>query len=175
MTSLKQTQANRKNAQKSTGPKTVEGKAVVSLNAVKHGLLSRKILLSDEKKAELDEFGRRIRSQLQPVGEMENYLVDRIISAAWRLRRVLEVEAKIFNRERFDYPGEDEGLGLAWIRAAQKPDAFSKLSRYETTIERGLYKALHELQRLQATREGKDAPLPAAVDVDISMDGKETP
>ena len=41
-------------------------------------------------------------------------------------------------------------LGLTFIRDGNGPNAFSKLSRYETTIERDLYKALHELQRLQA-------------------------
>jgi hypothetical protein len=56
-----------------------------------------------------------------------------------------------------------------FARDADKTNAFSKLSRYETTIERGLYKALHELQRLQAARAaaGSVSP-PLAVDVDIS-------
>jgi hypothetical protein len=44
-----------------------------------------------------------------------------------------------------------------------------KLSRYETTIERSLYKALHELQRLQVARRADgDAPPPVAIDVDVS-------
>ena len=63
------------------------------------------------------------------------------------------------------------GLGVAFIRDANGPNAFSKLSRYETTIERGLYKALNELQRLQAVREGDDVPAPVAVDVDLTVSG----
>jgi hypothetical protein len=60
-------------------------------------------------------------------------------------------------------------LGLAFIRDANSANAFSKLSRYETTMERGLYKALHELQRLQAARAaGGGVPPPVAVDVDVS-------
>jgi hypothetical protein len=53
-------------------------------------------------------------------------------------------------------------LGRSFIRDADKANAFSKLSRYETTIERSLYKALHELQRLQAARraEGDVPPHP---------------
>jgi hypothetical protein len=43
------------------------------------------------------------------------------------------------------------------------------LSRYESTLERGLFKALHELQRLQAERQGQAVPLPEAVDVEVSM------
>ena len=45
------------------------------------------------------------------------------------------------------------------------------LSRYEVTLERSLYKALHELQRLQAARDGQAVPLPQAVDVEVSVSG----
>jgi len=43
------------------------------------------------------------------------------------------------------------------------------LSRYEVTLERSLYKALHELQRLQAARDGQAVPLPEAIDVEVSV------
>lgn len=59
-------------------------------------------------------------------------------------------------------------IGLAFVRDADGPDALSKLSRYETTIERGLYRALHELQRVQAARAGGPVAPPVAVDVDVS-------
>jgi hypothetical protein len=160
MTSAVKTTANRRNALKSTGPRTPEGKAVASQNARKHGLLSREVLLPDEDETSLVEFGKRIRSQLQPIGELELFLVDRIVTAAWRLRRVLGVEVGIFGEEwTSSYSGENDGLGPAFIRATAE-DSFSKLSRYEAGIERGLYKALHELQRLQAVRTGGNPPLP---------------
>jgi hypothetical protein len=64
---------------------------------------------------------------------------------------------------------ETATLGRTFMRDADKANAFSKLSRYETTIERSLYKALHELQRLQPTRRAEgNAPPPAAIDVDVS-------
>jgi hypothetical protein len=53
---------------------------------------------------------------------------------------------------RVKQDAETATLGLTFVRDADKTNAFSKLSRYETTIERGLYRALHELQRLQAAR-----------------------
>ena len=78
------------------------------------------------------------------------------------------VEAGIFIEESFGDVGDSEvsKLGLSFIREA---DAFSKLSRYEAMIERSLYKALHELQRLQAARraDGNATP-PFAIDVDVS-------
>jgi hypothetical protein len=96
MPSAKKTQTNRQNALKSTGPKTPEGKAAVRLNAVRHGLLSREVLLPGEDEGALRELNERLRDELQPVGEMESLLVDRIVTAYWRLRRLGRVsrEAK---------------------------------------------------------------------------------
>src|SRR3954470_21927433 len=78
---------NRRNAARSTGPRTPEGKAVVALNALKHGLLSREALVKGESEAELVAFGKRMRAQLAPVGELELLLADGVVSTAWRLRR----------------------------------------------------------------------------------------
>jgi hypothetical protein len=65
-------------------------------------------------------------------------------------------------------------LGWSIIRDAEVTNAFSKLSRYETSIERSLYMALHELQRIQAARRtDADVPPPAAIDVDISGASRE--
>jgi hypothetical protein len=216
MTSDKQADANRRNALKSTGPNTPEGKSAVRHNAVKHGLLSRDLLLAGEDEAALKELGERLRDELQPVGELESLLVDRIISSTWRLQRLGRVEAGIFARELYGemadrarkeadtytsdlmdvvrtadititnqhkhreaiskaeemeakQEAETATLGQTFVRDASKANAFSKLSRYETTIERSLYKALHELQRLQAARgAGGNFSPPVAVDVDVS-------
>ena len=200
MTSKKQVEANRRNSLKSTGPKTSEGKKVVRRNALKHGLLSREVFLPDEDGNALEELGKRLRSHLVPFGELEDLLVDRIVSAAWRLRRVGWVEAGIFaweyygdraeqatkeaesyteTKQLISFPiGEETvitdekkhevalskareaeaaqrtGPGIQGLAFCRGGDAFSKLSRYETGIERSLYKALHELQLLQAARSG---------------------
>ena len=181
MTSEKQAQANRRNALKSTGPKTPEGKAAVRHNALGHGLLSRDVLLPGEDEAALMELGERLRDELQPVGALESLLVERIISSTWRLQRLGRVEAGIFAYElsevraiRSDSDIDTAMLGLSFIRDGNSANAFSKLSRYETTIERSLFKALHELQRLQAARSaGGNVSPPMAVDVDLSGDSRE--
>ena len=80
MTSEKQARANRRNALKSTGPKTPEGKAAVHHNALRHELLSRDVLLPGEDEAALKELSERLRDELQPVGALESLLVERIIS-----------------------------------------------------------------------------------------------
>src|ERR687890_2032351 len=101
MGSKKQIQANRRNALKSTGPKTPDGKALARLNATKHGLLSQEILLPGEDEDALKELAERLWAELQPVGEMESLLVERIIDATWRLRRLSRVEAGIFAFELY--------------------------------------------------------------------------
>jgi hypothetical protein len=163
MTSELQAEANRQNAKKSTGPRTPAGKAVVALNGMKHGLLSRESLVKGESEADLVAFGKRLRTQLAPVGELELLLVDRVVSTAWRLRRLVAVETTLFNHEvKPDHAFNNYGR-----------EKMSVLSRYEVTLERSLYKALHELQRLQATRDGQAVPLPEAVDVEVSVTGPD--
>ena len=216
MTSEGKAEANRRNAQKSTGPKTPEGKRAVRLNALRHGLLSKEVLLPGEDGEALGELGERLWAELQPVGALENLLVDRIVAAVWRLGRLGRVEAGIFawegleeqaeraereakeyeagdtewlieaisttitdeekheealsraRRMRDEQEAETATLGRTFARDADRANAFSKLSRYETAIERQLYKALHELERRQAARNGGSVPPPQIVDVDVS-------
>jgi len=162
--------ANRKNAKKG-GVKTDAGKAVSKYNALKHGLLSKEVLLSDESSADLTALGRKLRNELLPETEMELLLVDRITANVWRLRRAMLIEAELLERDR---SGEtfngDEYLKPISEAFHWSNDVFIQFTRYETTIERAIYKAMHELERLQARRKGKDVPLPAAVDVDVSGD-----
>ena len=100
MTSQRQIEANRRNATNSTGPRTTRGKAVVALNAVQHGLLSRQAVIQGESEAELIDLGKRLRGQLAPMGELELLLADRIVSTAWRLRRAIALETLLFDTAR---------------------------------------------------------------------------
>ena len=108
MTSEKKAEANRRNALKSTGPRTPEGKAAVRLNALRHGLRSEEILLPGEDEQALRELDEYLRAELQPVGELENLLIDRVVAAYWRLRRLGRVEAGIFIQESY---GDVGGFG----------------------------------------------------------------
>jgi len=89
--------ANRRNAQRSTGPKTPAGRAVSKLNALKHGILSTQVLVRGrnikESRRELDRLHERFRVELNPVGPVEEMLVDQIVTAHWRLRRALTAES----------------------------------------------------------------------------------
>lgn len=92
-----QLEANRRNAQKSTGPKTAAGLAKSKLNALKHGLLSQEVLvrgkLAGESRREFKQLLDQLYADLAPVGAVEVMLVDLIVTAYWRLRRVLRAES----------------------------------------------------------------------------------
>ena len=170
MTTEKQVVANRENALKSTGPKTPAGKAVVRYNALKHGILSKEVLLPNERKRDFVRFSGGLRDALQPLGALEELLVERVITASWRLRRVLDVEQELFEQEKYDtYEDRIEyrTIGEAFVSDAANYNAVSKLTRYEAAIERGLYRALHEFQRLQAARAGGNVLLPLTADVQV--------
>jgi len=284
MTSKKQIIANRKNALKSTGPRTELGKSFSSVNAVKHGLRSRQVVIDGESQAEFDDFCRDLIDHYAPSGPIEASLVDRIAVCLWRLRRTESIEAQVFDNLRQDlkaassdkppaplqltlpaesptpndvraetclqikqifekyleskhdpkiasalkqmeasikyfkenpntyyvagerrflqfvrqefagteYLSDEEAaeideeidylLGLE-AKAAKEDqpnlahavaadvmanNVLSKLTRYETQIQSGLFKAMHELERIQKARHGGHVPPPNTLDIDIT-------
>lgn len=161
----------------STGPRTPTGKARSSRNATKHGLLSRELVLAGESHRHLDGLTERLTAQLQPQGELEALLVERVVGCVWRLRRLLVVEVALTERARWhqDYTtGEQEDLGAshAWAMHGGA-DRFVSLNRYEVALERSMYRALHELERAQASRRGELVSVPAVVDVTVNVDQGE--
>lgn len=97
MTSEKKIQSNRRNALRSTGPRTAAGKSICSGNAVKHGLCARHIVINGESSIEFEDFKDSLIEQFQPVGMLELLLVNRIIAAFWRLRRLGRIEVELFD------------------------------------------------------------------------------
>jgi hypothetical protein len=85
------------------------------------------------------------------------------------LKHVEDPQAKARITKAREQMNDDTSLmGAAYRRDAQNADAFSKLLRYETTLEKSLFRALHELQRLQGARFGKQVLPPMVVDVNLS-------
>src|SRR3982074_1543776 len=99
MTSQAQIDANRRNAQKSTGPGTPEGRAAVRLNALKHGLTSTVLLLTDEDRHEFDRLCQAFEAEYQPVGPTEEALLKNLVAADWRLGRVRRFETGFFAKQ----------------------------------------------------------------------------
>jgi hypothetical protein len=161
----KQIRANRLNALKA-GVKTEEGKAAVRLNAVSHGFFSRDLLLPGEDTSQLDSFRERFFSEFQPVGEMETLLVERILSSAWRLKRLVGSERVQLHMSTYKPVDSSHTIRMVDYRYSDLHDVM----RYETTLERQIYRAMHELERLQKMRMGEAVPPPLAVDVAVSAD-----
>jgi len=98
MSNDQQIAANRLNAQRSTGPRTPAGKARVSSNALKHGLTGRDVVLPGENPDDFDSFRAGLLTSLDPQGELEGALAEKIVADFWRLRRVPIFEATLYRR-----------------------------------------------------------------------------
>jgi hypothetical protein len=94
--------ANRMNARKSTGPITINGKATVSRNATRHGLLSTRLLLEDEDPSEFQALVLELQGCFNPVGCIEFAMVERIAINLWRQRRLVGAESASITLERRD-------------------------------------------------------------------------
>ena len=97
-TSEKQAEANRRNAQSSTGPRTEEGKAFSSMNALKHGLTAMQWVLPTQDPEEHARFREATLRDLAPVGALEEQLAEEIVGLSWRLRRASTLELGILAR-----------------------------------------------------------------------------
>ena len=161
MTSNLQIEANRRNARLSTGPKTATGLRISSMNALKHGLTARHVTVFDESAGDFEAFQRQLIIALRPKGALETTLAERVVLCAWRLRRVYRIETGLFCKTRTSgangHATTTNDIDIVFLRLASHDDELSKLTRYETSIERSLQRALRALERRQAQR--KDARL----------------
>src|SRR5487761_1431555 len=97
MASPAQIAANRRNAAKSSAPKTPAGTAVASRNALRHGLTAKAVVLFDEKSDDFAAFHSELHAVYQPADAVEEELVERIVVCAWRLRRAARAETGMIN------------------------------------------------------------------------------
>ena len=162
MATKAQIKANRENAKKSTGPRTEEGKARVSLNALKHGLLARDAVLPSEDPAEFDRQLRELEHDLRPENSLEFELVRQIADAQWRMRRLVRIETaflagaieaqrsheEIFNPDNIQ-PGREGETQLLGAGLLDRTQALLHLARYDAHLGRRYYRAIAELGRLR--------------------------
>jgi hypothetical protein len=88
-------EANRRNAMRSTGPKTIAGRARSRMNALKHGLTAQEITVSEEEAAKFAAFCDDLIQDLAPIGTLEEELAQTVATSSWRLRRVPRLEVSI--------------------------------------------------------------------------------
>ena len=107
-TSLKQMEANRRNALKSTGPVTAEGKERSRCNAVRHGLTAETVIGDLEDSGDYQAFEATVIADYDAQTAVERELVLRLASILWRLRRATGIETSLFEFVRAD-PGKSDG------------------------------------------------------------------
>ena len=133
MTSLKQIEANRLNAIKSTGPRTVQGKRRTRCNAVRHGLTAETVIAAFENAADYASFEQSIASDYQVPTTTEEILVSRLASVLWRLRRSTSIETGMFQLQ-----GElmgSERPGGRQTRNVTRPDWYDEFDVGSPSID----------------------------------------
>jgi hypothetical protein len=148
MASLRQIDANRRNAQKSTGPKSPEGKAASRLNALKTGIHSDTALLPCEDRAAHDALVADYYARFRPTLPEERVYVDEIVRCEWMLRRLRRTEAELnsYLHENSFSPDQDYPLGQP---AAIDPKVFSSLQWRVNAIRKARKEAIACLRDLR--------------------------
>ena len=108
----RQLEANRRNALRSTGPRTADGKAVVRDNALKHGFLSRHLLIEGESPEDFQQLLDDLMAEYRPVGVVETGLVEQVAICLWRKARFVRAEAAMVNLNRRTF-GEAQAREVA--------------------------------------------------------------
>ncbi len=178
MTTKAQNKANRQNSKKSTGPKTAEGKAVVSQNAVKHGLFAAEAVVKGEDPADYQAYHDQYFAELLPNGMVESMLAERVVSLSWRLQRAERMQnqsiedfterhvtdplprrTRVLTCHAQGIPLGDHrcisshlSLGRIAIVDWSNNRVLERLFMYERRIESSLYKTINKLKRYQLMR-----------------------
>ncbi len=164
MPTAKQKAANRRNAQKSTGPRTPEGKAKTKLNALKHGLTAETIVLPFESAADYDELRQSVLDDLKPKGITQQILVERFVQRHWVAQRLARTEkawiqvlydahlAEAMKGAKNPKKNLDPYTGLAISMLEIRPDdpqdlLHKNFFRYRAQIEQDFQRALRALER----------------------------
>jgi len=146
--------ANRANAQKSTGPRSVEGKSVSRFNALKHGLDAASIVIPGEDPADYDALADYYLQEFRPRSASESFHVATMLRADWQKRRLQSVEADVYHTVLAESPGNS----LAAVLLAESPAAklLVCVQRQIAAFERTWHRANTELRR--ARKQTEDAP-----------------
>ena len=153
----RQAEANRRNAARSTGPVTPEGRRRASLNALRHGLTGQTVVLPSDDLAAYQKSCTQFHAELKPKGLLETKAIQTIADTYWRLDRIRAMENNLFALaiEEQEPLSSDPLISAALSQAKsldERSDVFTRLSLYEQRLNRTLEKALAQLKQLQNER-----------------------
>src|ERR1700689_3897083 len=153
MATDKQTAANRMNSQKSSGPRTPQGKAVSRFNALKHAIYAVHQIMFDEKPEDLAELAAEYHEQYTPADAKERFLGDTLVHNEWPLRRIRRVEAELWLTASNAFLVKNIETTITYTSGdafATDSSTFERLQRVVNSCERAWHGALKELEKLQA-------------------------
>ena len=175
--SLTKSQSNRINAMKSTGPTSLAGKSAIKFNALKLGIYTKDVVLHSEDPAPYRELLAAFRREYTPETPTEVFLIDNLVSAIWRMRRVQAAEVGLHDltrreqddrlRKTFARIGESAEMANAMRTDFANVRMFSELWRHDARLDRSISRSLKELNRLKALRPiepENPGPPPASLD-----------
>jgi hypothetical protein len=170
MVSNLKSETARINGAKSRGPTTEEGKQKSSRNALKHGLTasSGNILLDSEDRGEFDKTLNKLLGIHEPATPAETDIVDEMVAARWRIRRMWTIETGLLNAEiltQQSNPSVSEGdpdihLSMAFRALADDSRSLALANRYEARLQRTYDRAYKTLRELQQARKSEPPEQP---------------
>jgi hypothetical protein len=159
MTTEAKIAANRANAQLSTGPRTPEGKAVSSQNALRHHNLAKAVLTRAECRRRFSEFVAGFHAEYQPSTATEVALVDALATARWKAMRMSNFEAVQIDRQfdaqqdpAFETMDNDVRTGIAYGEAVNHDRTMAGIGRAETRLQHQFNSAFDRLSKLKKSQ-----------------------
>ena len=163
MSTPAQIEANRANSQRSTGPRTEDGKRASAANATREGLTSARHIVRPGEEAHYEAMRANLTKELEPEGEFQTQCFEVIVHAAWNIQRCIVLEGELqlqaFEKGSLDAMLDDE--------IAVKLD---RLYRYKKMHENSQRKAVAQLGRLQSEVIYRGYQHPAMMDSKILLD-----
>jgi hypothetical protein len=135
------------------GPKTIAGKTRSSINALRHGLTSRLVVLPSEDMSAYLKFSKEFMASLRPASPIENEIAQNIADGYWRLKRVRTVEESLYALGHEEEPRDLDEAFMVGKTFRDRSQAFVNLSTYEQRIQRNIEKNIKLLRELQAERK----------------------
>lgn len=157
MASNSQIEANRANSQRSTGPKTPEGKAAAAQNATSHGLSKPEIYVQPGEEDEFRQFEANLESEYKPSGNLQRQLFQTIVHAAWNIRRCRLLEVHLQNE------ANSKGL-IDPLLDDTLSRQLDRLLRYQRAAERRERDAIKDLRKLQTEWDYRRETVPHLAD-----------
>lgn len=164
MATPQQLQANRQNAQKSTGPTSDAGRLNSSHNAIKHGFTGQTMLIPASEAEAYKSFTEALLLELAPKGANETWLAHNIMTNRWRLNQIASLEAALYalGHEKYakDFEKQTPEMAAALIRLKtfeEDRKTFDRLRRYESALSRQVKQDLAMLTDVQTRRKALEA------------------